>query len=92
MACPRRTIECVPNNAPKSSDNDDNVIIDTNYIVGSFCWQMSTQAIESVDDLLAKDAEDESLRRYKEQLLGSAAHGDRGGKSMPWLLYMYAGY
>jgi hypothetical protein len=41
--------------------------------------QMSTQAIGSVDELLAKDAEDESLRRYKEQLLGSAAHGDRGG-------------
>uniref|UniRef100_H3GBN0 Rho GDP-dissociation inhibitor n=1 Tax=Phytophthora ramorum TaxID=164328 RepID=H3GBN0_PHYRM len=40
---------------------------------------MSTQAIESVDELLAKDAEDESLRKYKEQLLGSAAHGDRGG-------------
>ncbi|KAH7474592.1 hypothetical protein PRIC1_013281 [Phytophthora ramorum] len=41
-------------------------------------YRMSTQAIESVDELLAKDAEDESLRKYKEQLLGSAAHGDRG--------------
>ncbi|KAI9915462.1 hypothetical protein PsorP6_008243 [Peronosclerospora sorghi] len=41
-------------------------------------YQMSTQAIKSVDEILAKDAEDESLRRYKEQLLGSAAHGDRG--------------
>ncbi|KAF4321893.1 hypothetical protein BBO99_00004473 [Phytophthora kernoviae] len=39
---------------------------------------MSTQAIASVDELLAKDAEDESLQRYKEQLLGAAAHGDRG--------------
>jgi hypothetical protein len=27
----------------------------------------------SVQELLAKDAEDESLRRYKEQLLGAAA-------------------
>ena len=27
----------------------------------------------SVAELLAKDAEDESLRRYKEQLLGAAA-------------------
>ncbi|KAG3119650.1 hypothetical protein PI124_g2279 [Phytophthora idaei] len=41
-------------------------------------YRMSTQAIKSVDELLAKDAEDESLKRYKEQLLGSAAHGDRG--------------
>ncbi|ETK88096.1 hypothetical protein F441_07734 [Phytophthora nicotianae CJ01A1] len=41
-------------------------------------YRMSTQAIKSVDELLAKDAEDESLRKYKEQLLGSAAHGDRG--------------
>ncbi|KAG7393949.1 hypothetical protein PHYPSEUDO_000126 [Phytophthora pseudosyringae] len=41
-------------------------------------YRMSTHAIGSVDELLAKDAEDESLRRYKEQLLGSAAHGDRG--------------
>jgi hypothetical protein len=32
-----------------------------------------------VEALLEKDAHDESLRRYKEQLLGSAAHGDRGG-------------
>ncbi|KAG6597806.1 rho GDP-dissociation inhibitor [Phytophthora cinnamomi] len=41
-------------------------------------YRMSSQAIKSVDELLAKDAEDESLRRYKEQLLGAAAHGDRG--------------
>lgn len=40
---------------------------------------MSTHAIASIDELLAKDAEDESLRRYKERLLGAAAHGDRGG-------------
>lgn len=41
-------------------------------------YRMSTQAIQSVDELLAKDADDESLRRYKEELLGSAAHGDLG--------------
>ncbi|KAK1945036.1 putative rho GDP-dissociation inhibitor 1 [Phytophthora citrophthora] len=44
-------------------------------------YRMSTQAIKSVDELLAKDAEDESLQRYKEQLLGAAAHGDRGDTS-----------
>ncbi|KAE9332047.1 hypothetical protein PR003_g14709 [Phytophthora rubi] len=41
-------------------------------------YRMSSQAIESVDELLAIDAEDESLKRYKEQLLGAAAHGDLG--------------
>ena len=30
----------------------------------------------SVEELMAKDAEDESLRRYKEQLLGAAAKGN----------------
>lgn len=40
---------------------------------------MSERALTSVEALLEKDADDESLRRYKEQLLGSAAHGDRGG-------------
>ncbi|EGZ15878.1 hypothetical protein PHYSODRAFT_302287 [Phytophthora sojae] len=41
-------------------------------------YRMSSQAIKSVNELLEKDAEDESLQRYKEQLLGAAAHGDRG--------------
>ena len=30
---------------------------------------------ESIEQLLNKDNEDESLRKYKEQLLGSAAKG-----------------
>ena len=30
----------------------------------------------SVEELMAKDAEDESLRRYKEQLLGAVAKGN----------------
>jgi Rho GDP-dissociation inhibitor len=30
---------------------------------------------ESIDELLSKDADDESLRKYKEQLLGAAAKG-----------------
>lgn len=42
-------------------------------------YQMSELALTSVDAMLAMDSEDESLRRYKEQLLGAAAHGDRGG-------------
>jgi hypothetical protein len=30
---------------------------------------------ESIDQILNKDSEDESLRKYKEQLLGAAAKG-----------------
>lgn len=36
-----------------------------------------------VADIMSKDTEDESLRKYKESLLGSAAHGDRGDVSDP---------
>lgn len=38
---------------------------------------------KNVAELLAKDAEDESLRKYKESLLGAAAHGDLGDTSDP---------
>eukprot|EP01039_Chlorochromonas_danica_P002292 gene2292-2511_t len=38
---------------------------------------------KNVAEILAKDAEDESLRKYKEALLGSAAHGDLGNVSDP---------
>lgn len=38
---------------------------------------------KNVAELLAKDSEDESLRKYKESLLGSAAHGDLGNVSDP---------
>lgn len=40
---------------------------------------MSERAPMTVEDIMKLDAEDESLRRYKEQLLGSAAKGDLGG-------------
>ena len=33
---------------------------------------------KNVSEIMAIDAEDESLRKYKETLLGSAAHGDLG--------------
>lgn len=38
---------------------------------------------KNVAEILAKDAEDESLRKYKESLLGAAAHGDLGNTSDP---------
>ena len=37
----------------------------------------------NVNDLMNADAEDESLRKYKEQLLGAAAKGDLGDASDP---------
>jgi Rho GDP-dissociation inhibitor len=36
-----------------------------------------------VAEILAIDSEDESLRKYKETLLGSAAHGDLGDTTDP---------
>ncbi|KAJ8607182.1 hypothetical protein CTAYLR_007341 [Chrysophaeum taylorii] len=41
------------------------------------------KASGNVGELLQADAEDESLRKYKEQLLGAAAKGDLGDASDP---------
>ena len=38
---------------------------------------------KNVSDIMAMDTEDESLRKYKESLLGSAVHGDLGDTSDP---------
>ena len=42
-------------------------------------YTASEKASGNVNELLAQDNEDESLRKYKEQLLGAAAKGDLGG-------------
>ena len=46
-------------------------------------YKASAKASGDVGELLAADAEDESLKRYKEQLLGAAANGDLGDASDP---------
>eukprot|EP01041_Mallomonas_annulata_P002104 gene2104-4109_t len=46
-------------------------------------YKVAETALKGVSNLLAADAEDESLRRYKESLLGTAAHGDLGDISDP---------
>jgi hypothetical protein len=46
-------------------------------------YQASASASANVDQLLAQDTEDESLRKYKEQLLGAAAQGDLGDANDP---------
>jgi|EP01033_Poteriospumella_lacustris_P001651 Rho GDP-dissociation inhibitor len=44
---------------------------------------VAPRTTDDLADILSKDTEDESLRKYKESLLGSAAHGDRGDTSDP---------
>jgi len=46
-------------------------------------YKISDKATGKVDEILQQDAEDESLRKYKEQLLGAAAHGDLGDVNDP---------
>ena len=43
----------------------------------------STEAKKSVSEILSSDAADESLRKYKESLLGSAVTGDLGDPNDP---------
>ena len=38
--------------------------------------------LEQVADIMSADSEDESLRKYKESLLGAAATGDLGDASV----------
>jgi Rho GDP-dissociation inhibitor len=45
--------------------------------------QASTKASNKVEDIMATDAGDESLQKYKAMLLGAAASGDLGDKSDP---------
>jgi len=44
---------------------------------------ISEKASANVDDIMAADNDDESLRKYKAQLMGSAANGDRGDTRDP---------
>ena len=44
-------------------------------------YSVSAKSAASVSDILAADAEDESLQKYKASLLGAAASGDLGDTS-----------
>ena len=46
-------------------------------------YKISNKATGKVDELLKQDADDESLRKYKEQLLGAAFNGDLGDANDP---------
>ncbi len=46
-------------------------------------FQVPKAAASTIEEILAKDTEDESLRKYKESLLGSAISGNTGDKSDP---------
>lgn len=40
-------------------------------------YKVSDQSLKKVDDLLNRDKEDESLKKWKEQLLGNALSANR---------------
>jgi Rho GDP-dissociation inhibitor len=46
-------------------------------------FDIETHGTKNVAELLAMDSADESLRKYKESLLGGAAHGDLGNTNDP---------
>ena len=46
-------------------------------------YKVSDKAAKNVAEILAADSADESLRKYKESLLGTAAHGDLGNPDDP---------
>jgi Rho GDP-dissociation inhibitor len=46
-------------------------------------FQVPKAAASTIEEILAKDTEDESLRKYKESLLGAAITGNTGDKSDP---------
>ena len=58
--------------AGQNNDNDGDEAVDTGY-------KESTVAKKSLNDILDHDNEDESLRKYKESLLGAAASGGATG-------------
>lgn len=60
----------------ESEDSNQNMYLQEDIQAGN-C------AGKDLDNILAADAEDESLRKYKESLLGSAVHGDRGDITDP---------
>mmetsp|Transcript_6181 Transcript_6181/g.5524 ORF Transcript_6181/g.5524 Transcript_6181/m.5524 type:complete len:232 (+) Transcript_6181:42-737(+) len=46
-------------------------------------FKVSDKAMKGLNEILAADSEDESLRKYKETLLGNAIKGDLGDTSDP---------
>lgn len=46
-------------------------------------YKTSDKSLRDLNDIMAADAEDESLRKYKESLLGAAIRGDRGDINDP---------
>jgi len=63
-----------PADAEAPAQSEESAAVDDHFVA---------KGTKNVAEILAKDAEDESLRKYKESLLGSAAHGDLGNISDP---------
>lgn len=69
-----------PKPAPKEQEQEGG---ENNNEENTTSVDITPKGTANVAELLAKDAEDESLRKYKESLLGSAAHGDLGNVNDP---------
>lgn len=80
MACPleESTKEAVEGSESISADTGELLTAEVNSV-----FLQNLKGSSNVAELLATDSEDESLRRYKEALLGSAAHGDVGDPTDP---------
>lgn len=61
--------------SPKKNDNDTGIESQFDNLV--------MHGSKNVSDIMAIDSQDESLRKYKETLLGSAVHGDLGDTTDP---------
>lgn len=72
------TKEAVEGSESISADTGELLTAEVNSV-----FLQNLKGSSNVAELLATDSEDESLRRYKEALLGSAAHGDVGDPTDP---------
>eukprot|EP01035_Chromulina_nebulosa_P017533 gene17533-23095_t len=70
---PRPTSEVTTNTTTTSANEE----IDNNQ------FKVSDKAMKGLNEILAADSGDESLRKYKETLLGNAIKGDLGDTSDP---------
>lgn len=71
-------MEAVEGSESISADTGELLTAEVNSV-----FLQNLKGSSNVAELLATDSEDESLRRYKEALLGSAAHGDVGDPTDP---------
>lgn len=72
-----------PPKPPKPQSVKETSSADDAENVGGEGPEITMKGSKNVSDIMAMDTEDESLRKYKESLLGSAVRGDLGDTSDP---------